>query len=52
MANLNFQQSLLWSSVSHDASEIILMCCLHAQETFIIIYCYIYYYYIENSCAA
>jgi len=37
-AKLNFQQSLLQSSVSHDPSEIILICWFGAQETFIIIW--------------
>ncbi len=32
-----FSASLLQSSVSHDPSEIILICWLAAQETFIII---------------
>ncbi len=31
MAKLNFQQSLLQSSVSHDPSEIILICWFDAQ---------------------
>ncbi len=34
---LNFQQPLNQSSVSHDPSEIILICWFSAQETFIII---------------
>ncbi len=34
---MNFQQSLLQSSVSHDPSEIILICWFDAQETIIII---------------
>ncbi len=42
----NFQQSLLQSSVSHDSTEIILICCFGAQETFLIII------NVENSCAA
>jgi len=33
IASLNFQQTLL--SVSHDASEIILICGFVAQETFL-----------------
>ncbi len=37
MAKLNFQQQLLQSSVSHDPSEIILICRFAALETFIII---------------
>ncbi len=37
MAKLNFQQPLLQSPVSHDPSEIILICWLGSQETFIII---------------
>ncbi len=41
-ANLNFVQS----SVSHDPSEIILICSFAAQETFLIIIS------VENSCAA
>ncbi len=36
IAKLNFQQPLLQSSVSHDPSEIILIYCFGAQETFII----------------
>ncbi len=36
-AKLNFQQPLLLSSVSHDHSEIILICWIGAQETLIII---------------
>ncbi len=44
MANQNYQQPLLQSSVSQDPSEIILMCWFDAQETFII--------NVENSCAA
>ncbi len=36
MAKLNFQQSLLQASMSHDPSEIILLCWFGAQETFII----------------
>ncbi len=35
MAKLNFQQSLLQSSVPYDPSEM-LLCCFDAQETFII----------------
>ncbi len=37
LAILNFQQPLLQCSVSHDHSEIILICGFSAQETFIII---------------
>ncbi len=37
MAALNFQLPLLQSSVSHDRSEIILICWFCAQETFCII---------------
>ncbi len=37
MAKLNFQQPLLHISVSHDPSEIILICWFGAQETFLII---------------
>ncbi len=43
MAKLNFKQLLLQSSVSHDPLEIIFICGLAAQETFIIIN-------VENSC--
>ncbi len=39
-----FSASLLQSSVSHDPSEIILICWFDEQETFII--------NVENSCAA
>ncbi len=35
IATLSFQQSLLQSSVSHDPSEIIIICLYVAQETFI-----------------
>ncbi len=41
-----FSASLLQSSVSHDPSEIILICWFTAQETFLIIID------VENSCAA
>ncbi len=41
-----FLASLLQSSVSHDPSEIILICWFTAQETFQIII------NVENSCAA
>ncbi len=37
MTKLNFQQLLLQSSVSHDPSEITLICLFGAQETFLII---------------
>ncbi len=37
MAKLNIQQPLLQSSVSHDPSEIILICWFGVQETFIMI---------------
>ncbi len=37
MSKLNFQQSLLQSSVSHDSSEIILISWFGASETFPII---------------
>ncbi len=40
---LFFQQPFLQSSVSHDPPEIILMCWLSVQETFLIII------YVENS---
>ncbi len=43
-AKLNFQQSLRQSSVSHDPSEIILICWFGAKETFIIII-----FYFENN---
>ncbi len=46
MEKLDFQQLLLHSSVSHDPSEIILICWFGAQETFHIII------NVENSCAA
>jgi len=39
-----FSASLLESTVSHDPTEIILICKYSAQETFIIIS-------VENSCA-
>ncbi len=35
MTTLNFQQSLFQTSVSHDPSEIILICWFGAQETII-----------------
>ncbi len=41
-----FSASLLQTSVSHDPSEIILICWFAAQETFLIII------NVENSCAA
>ncbi len=44
MAMLNFQQPLLQSSVSHDPSEIILICSFLAQVTFIIVI------NVENNC--
>ncbi len=37
MAKLNFQQPLLWSSVSHDPSEILIICWIGAQIIFLII---------------
>jgi len=37
MANLNFQQPLLQSLVSHGPSEIIIICWFGARETFIIV---------------
>ncbi len=37
MAKLNFQQPLLQSSVSHDSTEIILICWFRAEETFLLI---------------
>ncbi len=37
MTKLNFQQPLLQSSVSHDPSEIILICRFDAQGTFLTI---------------
>ncbi len=43
MAKLNFQQQLLQTSVSHDSSEIILICRFAAQEIFPTIIA-------ENSC--
>ncbi len=43
---MNFQQPLLLSLVSHDPSEIILICWFGAQETFTIIV------NVENSYAA
>ncbi len=45
MTKLNFQQQLLQSLVSHDPSEIILICWFAAQETIIVIN-------VENICAA
>jgi len=45
MEELNFSASLLQSSVSHDPSEIILVCWFCAQETFLFIN-------VENSCAS
>ncbi len=47
MAKLNLQQLLLQSSVSHDPSEIIVICRFGAQETFPIIIIIIF----KNSCA-
>ncbi len=38
MAKLNFQQPLLQYLVSHDLSEIILICRFAAQETFLNIF--------------
>ncbi len=40
-----YSASLLQSSVSHDPSEIILICWFAAQETFLIIF------NVENRCA-
>ncbi len=37
VAKQNFQQPLLQSSVSHDPSEIILICWFDSQEAFIIL---------------
>ncbi len=37
MAKVNFLYPLLQSSVSHDPSEIILICLFDVQQTFIII---------------
>ncbi len=48
MAKLNLQQLLLQSSVSHDPSEIIVICRFGAQETFPIIIIIIIF---KNSCA-
>ncbi len=48
MIKAEFSASLLQSLVSHDPSEIILICWFAAQETFIIIIIID----IENSCAA
>ncbi len=45
MIKAEFSASFLQSSVSHDPSEIILICWLAAQETFLIIN-------VENSCSA
>jgi len=45
VVELDFLASLLQSLVSHDPSEIILICWFGAQETFITIN-------VENSCAA
>ncbi len=44
--NREFSAAILYSSVSHDPSEIILICWFGAQETFIIII------NVENSGAA
>jgi len=41
---MNFQRPLLQSSVSHDPSEIILICEFTAQETFLFVI------NVENSC--
>ncbi len=46
MEKLNFQQPLFQSTVSHDPSEIIIMCWIDAQEKFIIMIT------AENSCVA
>ncbi len=40
-----FYYKILQSSVSHDPSEIILICLFAAQETFTIIFIIYYYYY-------
>jgi len=45
MAKLEITLSLLQYSVSHDPSEIILICWFGAEETFLIIN-------VENNCAA
>ncbi len=47
MIKAEFLASLLQSSVSHDPSEIILICWFAPQETFIIIIINV-----ENNCAA
>ncbi len=44
MAKLNFQQLLLQTSVSHDPSEIIVICRFGSKKHFI--------KNVENSCAA
>ncbi len=46
MIKAEYSASLLQSSVSHDPSEIIIICWFAAQETFLIII------NVENSCAA
>ncbi len=46
MSNLNIQESLLHSSVSHDPLEIIRICWFVAEETFINISS------VQNSCGA
>ncbi len=45
MTKLNFQQHLLQFLVSHDPSEIILICWFAAQEAILVIN-------VENVCAA
>ncbi len=44
MADMNFHQPLLLSSVSRDTSEIIILCSFATQEIFIIIISF------ENGC--
>ncbi len=46
MIKAEFSASLLQSSVSHDPSEIIIICSFAAQESFLIII------NVENSCDA
>jgi len=46
MKKTEFSASLLQSSVSHDPSEIILICWFGGQETFLVII------NVENSCTA
>ncbi len=50
----DFSASFLQSSVSHDPSEIILMCWFAAQDTFLIImnvgnWCAASYFFVENG---